>query len=69
MQHSSLMQPRALEPSREHCCLPTPHRISHYVAGMAFNFSKIEMSHCVSQRKPPQQWDRIQPVPAPLESA
>ena len=63
------MQPRALEPSRERCCLPTPHRISHYVAGMAFNFSKIEMSHHVSQRKPPQQWERILAVPTPLESA
>ena len=62
------MQPRALEPSRERCCLPTPHRISHYVAGMAFNFSKIEMSHYLGPRKPPQQLvEHI--VPLPLESA
>ena len=61
-------QPRSLELSREHCCLPTPHRISHYVAGMAFNFSKIEMSHYLSPRKPPHQFVE-QPVPAPLESA
>ena len=60
---------RALEPSSERCCLPTPHRISHYVAGMAFNFSKIEMSHYVSQRKPPQQSEETLPALAPFESA
>jgi hypothetical protein len=64
-----VIQPRALEPSPELCCLPTPHRISHYVAGMAFNFSKIEISHYVSQRKPPRQWEKSRPMPAPLESA
>src|SRR5438067_936117 len=42
-----MIQPRALEPSPELCCLPTPHRISYHVAGMAFNFSKLEMSDCV----------------------
>jgi len=63
-----LIQSRALEPSTQHCCLPTPYRISHYVAGMAFNFSKIEMSHYLSQRKPPQPFVE-RPVPAPLESA
>jgi hypothetical protein len=36
---------------------------------MAFNFSRIEMSHYVSQRKPPQQFEKIRPMPAPLESA
>ena len=46
-----MIQPRALEPSPELCCLPTPHRISHYVAGMAFNFSKIEMSHFAIQKR------------------
>jgi len=35
---------------------------------MAFNFSKIEMSHYLSQRKPPQPFVE-RPVPAPLESA
>ena len=64
-----MIHPRPLEPSAELCCLPTPHRISHYVAGMAFNFSKIEMSHYVSQRKPPQQFGHTRPMPAPLESA
>lgn len=64
-----MIQSRALEPSPELCCLPTPHRISHYVAGMAFNFSKIELSHYVSHRKPPQQWEKSCTMPAPLESA
>ena len=64
-----MIQPRALEPSPELCCLPTPHRISYHVAGMAFNFSKIEMSHYVVQRKPPQQSAKVHAVPAPVESA
>ncbi|HEX3572249.1 MAG TPA: hypothetical protein VHU44_15625 [Acidobacteriaceae bacterium] len=63
-----MIQPRALEPSLELCCLPTPHRISHYVAGMAFNFSKIEMSHYVIQRKP-QQSAKTRLLATPLESA
>jgi|GEM_PF-3570865 hypothetical protein len=35
---------RALEPSLDLCSLPTPHRIPQCVAGMAFNFSKINLS-------------------------
>jgi hypothetical protein len=50
-----MMQARALEPSPDLCCLPTPHRISQYVAGMAFNFSKIEISHHPVRRKAPLQ--------------
>jgi hypothetical protein len=37
---------------------------------MAFNFSKIEMSHYVTQRKPPkQQPETLRPLPTPVESA
>jgi hypothetical protein len=63
-----MIQSRALEPSPELCCLPTPYRISHYVAGMAFNFSKIEMSHHALQRKQPQQ-SKAHRAHAPMESA
>jgi hypothetical protein len=40
---------RALEPSVDLCSLPSPHRIPRSVAGMAFNFSKIELSHPAAQ--------------------
>jgi hypothetical protein len=46
-----MIQARALEPTPDLCCLPSPHRIPQGVAGMAFNFSKIEISHHPSQRK------------------
>ena len=36
---------RAFLPSPDLCCLPSPHRILQGVAGMAFNFSSIELSH------------------------
>ena len=32
------------------CCLPSPHRIPCRVAGMAFNFSKIDFSRPAAQR-------------------
>jgi hypothetical protein len=48
-----MIQPRALVSSPDLCCLPSPHRIHQYVAGMAFNFSKIEISSYTSQRKSP----------------
>jgi hypothetical protein len=48
-----MIQPRALEPFPELCCRPTPYRIFHYVAGMAFNFSKIEMSHFAPKQAQP----------------
>jgi hypothetical protein len=35
---------RALEPSMDLCSLPSPRRIPQCVAGMAFNFSKIDLS-------------------------
>jgi hypothetical protein len=37
------------------CCLPSPYRIPQGVAGMAFNFSKIELSHHPALRKAPLQ--------------
>ena len=55
-----MIQARALEPSPDLCCLPSPHRIPQGVAGMAFNFSKIEISH-----HPPQRKAQPQPQPAP----
>ena len=50
-----MIQARALEPTPDLCCLPAPHRIPQGVAGMAFNFSKIEISHHLTQRKAPLQ--------------
>jgi hypothetical protein len=49
-----MIQNRTLEPM-DLCCLPSPHRIPQGVAGMAFNFSKIEISHHPTQRKSPNQ--------------
>jgi hypothetical protein len=47
-----MIQPHALVPTPDLCCLPSPHRIPQGVAGMAFNFSKIEISHQPRRRKP-----------------
>ncbi len=46
-----MIQSRALEPTPDLCCLPSPHRIPQGIAGMAFNFSKIEISHHPVQRR------------------
>ena len=48
-----MIQARFLEPTSDLCCLPSPHRITQSVAGMAFNFSKIEISHHATPRKAP----------------
>ena len=53
-----MIQPRVLQPAPDHCCLPSPHRIPQGIAGMAFNFSKIELSHHFSPRK---QQEKAQP--------
>jgi hypothetical protein len=53
MIQARMIQARALEPSPDLCCLPSPHRIPKSVAGMAFNFSKIEVSHRPLQRNTP----------------
>jgi hypothetical protein len=50
-----MIQSRALEPTPDLCCLPSPHRIPQGIAGMAFNFSKIEISHYPLQRIAPLQ--------------
>jgi hypothetical protein len=57
-------QARALEPSPDLCCLPSPYKIPQCVAGMAFNFSKIEISHYPAQRKA-----QPQKQPAPPSAA
>jgi hypothetical protein len=47
-----MIRARALETSSDLCCLPSPHRIPQCVAGMAFNFSKVEISHhATTQRR------------------
>ena len=60
-----MIMPRALVPSPDLCCLPTPHRTSYYIAGMAFNFSKIELSHYQIQRKAPSKSQEKQTPTAP----
>jgi hypothetical protein len=49
------MQPRPLEPRPDLCCLPSPRKIPQGIAGMAFNFSRIEMAHYTSARNAPVQ--------------
>ncbi|HWB32148.1 MAG TPA: hypothetical protein VG714_03145 [Acidobacteriaceae bacterium] len=56
-----MIQPRALQPTPDLCCLPSPYRILQGVAGMAFNFSRIELSHRVVPRKAAASQDRTQP--------
>ena len=58
-----MIQPRALEPTPDLCCLPSPYRIPQGVAGMAFNFSKIEVSQRPALRKAPLQ-AKARPAPA-----
>jgi hypothetical protein len=48
-----MIRSRALEPAGDLCCLPSPHRIPQSVAGMAFNFSKVELVHRAATRNPP----------------
>ncbi len=55
-----MIQTRALH-TPDLCCLPSPRRILQGVAGMAFNFSKIELSHHSAQRKPQPQQEKTQP--------
>jgi hypothetical protein len=64
-----MTQTRVLALSPDLCCLPTPHRISHPVAGMAFNFSKIEISHYPLLRKAPQAQSEQEAAPAPAVRA
>ena len=48
-----MIRSRALESPGDLCCLPSPHRIPQSVAGMAFNFSKVELVHYAAQRTAP----------------
>jgi hypothetical protein len=41
---------RLMESCMDLCSLPSPHRIPHSVAGMAFNFSKVELPHPAARR-------------------
>jgi len=50
-----MIRTRALEPSGDLCCLPSPHRIPQSVAGMAFNFSKVQLSNHGPQSNKPVQ--------------
>ena len=50
-----MIQSRSLETFSDVCCLPSPYRVPHSVAGMAFNFSKVELAHHGSQRNAPMQ--------------
>ena len=50
-----MIRSRALESPGDLCCLPSPHRIPQSVAGMAFNFSKVEFSHHAAQSNAPVQ--------------
>ena len=48
-----MIRSRSLDPSGDLCCLPSPHRIPQGVAGMAFNFSQVELSHVAAHRTAP----------------
>ena len=61
-----MIQSRVLQSALDLCCLPSPHRSPQGVAGMAFNFSKIELSHHSATRKLAQQQDKTQPQKALL---
>jgi hypothetical protein len=50
-----MIRTRALEPSGDLCCLPSPHRIPKSVAGMAFNFSKVQLSDHAAKSTTPVQ--------------
>jgi hypothetical protein len=47
-----MIRSRALESPGDLCCLPSPHRVPRGVAGIAFNFSKVELSHRPAPRTP-----------------
>jgi hypothetical protein len=46
---------RPLEANGDFCCLPSPHRIPQGVAGMAFNFSQVELNFREAQNTVPVQ--------------
>jgi hypothetical protein len=46
-----MIRARSLESNGDLCCLPSPYRIPQSVAGMAFNFSKVDIAPSGSKRK------------------
>ena len=46
-----MIRSRSLESPGDLCCLPSPYRIPQSVAGMAFNFSKVEIVPNSAKRK------------------
>ena len=50
-----MIRSRALESPGDPCCLPSPHRIPKSVAGMAFNFSEVDVSNRGPQSNTPVQ--------------
>ncbi len=46
-----MIRARSLESLGDFCCLPSPYRIPQSVAGMAFNFSKVQLVPNANQRK------------------
>jgi hypothetical protein len=49
---------RALESAGDLCCLPSPHRVPQSVAGMAFNFSKVELVRPAAKRIAPARMEK-----------
>ena len=53
-----MTQYRTLGAPGELCCLPSPSRIPKRVAGMAFNFSQVEVANKAVQRAAPVEMNR-----------
>ncbi len=47
-----MIRTRALESPGDLCCLPSPHKVPQGVAGMAFNFSQVEISNSAHRDAP-----------------
>jgi hypothetical protein len=60
-----MIKSRPLASPGDLCCLPSPHRIAHSVAGMAFNFSKVELVPHAKKRKAPAKADKPREASAP----
>ena len=55
---------RSVESYVDRCSLPSPHRIPCSVAGMAFNFSKIELAPPTAAQRNQPKLPQTQPAPA-----
>ena len=64
-----MIRSRALESPGDLCCLPSPYRIPQSVAGMAFNFSKVEIAPRASKRKAPAKAQKSRDKAAPARVA